>query len=188
MEITLKLTADQKLETLLDKLCTVLDPAATPVTAMPKPALTQTVTVPVSPTTTAPVITPTKPAAAAPVVAQTVAPTAPAAAPAAQPVVTVPLQSAPVTTTVPTVPTVPVTTTAVPAANAAQQQTVAPTAAPAVYTIEQLQGAVGPLLMGGKGPQLQGLLTKYGVSRLPDLTEDKRGAFAADLRGMGAQI
>jgi hypothetical protein len=54
--------------------------------------------------------------------------------------------------------------------------------------MEALQSAVGPLLTQGKGPQLQGLLAKYGVSRMPDLPEDKHGAFAADLRGMGAQI
>ena len=71
---------------------------------------------------------------------------------------------------------------------AAAQSSPAPVAAAPTYTIEQLQGAVGPLLMQGKGPQLQGLLKKYGVQRLPDMPADKLGLFAADLRGMGAQV
>ena len=86
------------------------------------------------------------------------------------PVATVPIQTAP--TVAPAVPSSPAV----------------PTAAAPTYTMESLQSAVGPLLMQGKGPQLQGLLAKYGVSRMPDLSEDKRGAFAADLRGLGAQI
>lgn len=74
------------------------------------------------------------------------------------------------------------------AAPAAPSSPAVPTATVPTYTMEALQSAVGPLLMQGKGPQLQGLLAKYGVSRMPDLPEDKHGAFAADLRGMGAQI
>lgn len=63
-----------------------------------------------------------------------------------------------------------------------------PTAAAPAYKLEDLQAAVGPLLMQGKGPQLQSLLKKYDVQRLPDLPEDKRGLFATDIRGLGAQI
>ena len=37
------------------------------------------------------------------------------------------------------------------------------------YTIDQLQIAVGTLMDAGKGPQLQGLLQKYQVQRMPDL-------------------
>ena len=94
----------------------------------------------------------------------------PAPCTAPVPVATAPIQ---------TVPTV---------APAAPSSPAVPTAAVPTYTMEALQSAVGPLLMQGKGPQLQGLLAKYGVSRMPDLPEDKHGAFAADLRGMGAQI
>ena len=56
------------------------------------------------------------------------------------------------------------------------------------YTIDQLQIAVGALMDAGKGPQLQGLLQKYQVQRMPDLKPEQYGAFAADLRGLGAQI
>ena len=40
----------------------------------------------------------------------------------------------------------------------------------------------------GKGAPLQQLLTKYGIQRLPDLPADQYGAYAADLRGLGAKI
>lgn len=90
--------------------------------------------------------------------------------------------TAPVPVATAPIQTVPTAAPAVPSSPAV------PTAAVPTYTMEALQSAVGPLLMQGKGPQLQGLLAKYGVSRMPDLPEDKHGAFAADLRGMGAQI
>ena len=90
--------------------------------------------------------------------------------------------TAPVPVATAPIQTVPTVAPAVPSSPAV------PTAAVPTYTMEALQSAVGPLLMQGKGPQLQGLLAKYGVSRMPDLPEDKHGAFAADLRGMGAQI
>lgn len=85
----------------------------------------------------------------------------------------------------------PAAQTAAPAAPAQAPQAQpapVPTAAAPAYKLEDLQAAVGPLLMQGKGPQLQGLLKKYGVQRLPDLPDDKRGLFAADIRGLGAQI
>lgn len=92
-------------------------------------------------------------------------------------------------TPVPYTAPVPVATVPTPAVpTAASASPTVPTAAAPTYTIEALQAAVYPLLTAGKGAQLQGLLGKYSVSRMPDLPEDKRGAFAADLRGLGAQI
>lgn len=111
------------------------------------------------------------------------------AAPAANPQQPAPMQSnqtmgagnmAPVATPAPSQP-VP----AVPSINPPQQ---VPTAGAPQYTLDQIQAAISPLLMQGKGPQLQELLKKYGVQRLPDISADQMGAFATDLRGLGAQI
>ncbi|MFR1104053.1 MAG: hypothetical protein ACLSD3_04465 [Acutalibacteraceae bacterium] len=70
-----------------------------------------------------------------------------------------------------------------------------PTAQPAVpvapapqYTYEQLQLAGQYLLDAGKLQELQGLLQKYGIRRLPDLPREQYGAYATDLRGLGARI
>jgi hypothetical protein len=73
-----------------------------------------------------------------------------------------------------------------PAATAAASTV--PTAPAPSYTLEQLQTAISPLFAQGKGPQLQGLLKKYGVQRLPDIPKEQLGNFATDIRGMGAQI
>lgn len=62
-----------------------------------------------------------------------------------------------------------------------------PTSAPA-YTVEQLQAAIGPLLSAGRHVELQGILTKYGVSQLTAIPQDQLGLVAADLRALGAQI
>lgn len=173
MEIVLKLTADPKLETLLDKLCHAIDlggglPFTAEQTALPKP-------------TPAPV----NPTPAGTTTAGTTVPVP--AAPIAAPACTAPLPSAPVTATVPAATAAPVTTTTPPVAPAAPQQTAVPTATP-TYKLEDIQAAVGPLLMQGKGPQLQGLLAQFGVQRLPDVPPENLGAFATALRGLGAQI
>lgn len=68
--------------------------------------------------------------------------------------------------------------------------TAAPVAPPPAYTIDQLTTAAGLLI--DKGPQafqqLQGLLAKYNVKKVSDLPPEQYGAFATDLRGLGAQI
>ena len=182
-EIKVTLTADPKLETLLDKLCNALDlgdglpftasqiAPAKPAPAVPTavPAATATAAaraVPVNPTPATPVAT------TAPIAQPAIASDAPTAMPAnttlanASPVMTQPVA---------------------PAADAAPQQTAVPTAAP-TYTLEQVQAAVGPLLMQGKGPQMQALLAQFGVQRLPDIPAESLGSFATALRGLGAQI
>ena len=103
------------------------------------------------------------PVAPAPVqTAPTPAPVAaPAPAPAAPPVTPMPTAAAPA-------PAVPVT---------------APT-----YTLDQIAKAGANLVDAGKMEQLLALLTKYGAQAVTQLTPDQYGAFATELRALGAQI
>ena len=125
---------------------------------------------------------------------------APTAAPVPMPPTPAPVVQEPIRQPAPVAPVqqapaVPVTAPpAIPPA-APAYPTPAPTPAPAApvaaapaYTLDQLQVAIGPLMDAGKAPQLQGLLAKYGVQRMPDLRPDQLPAFAADLRGLGARI
>ena len=69
----------------------------------------------------------------------------------------------------------------------------APTAVPTTptaYTLDQLIEAVTPLARDNtKVPQLQSLINgKYGVVGLNELPAEAYGAFAADIRAMGARI
>ena len=57
-----------------------------------------------------------------------------------------------------------------------------------IYTVDDLARAAAPLMDAGKLPELQALLQKYGVKFLPELRPDQLGAFATDLRQMGAAI
>lgn len=86
---------------------------------------------------------------------------APAPTPAAPPVTPMPTAAAPA-------PAVPVT---------------APT-----YTLDQIAKAGANLVDAGKIEQLRALLTKYGVQAVTQLTPDQYGAFATELRALGAQI
>lgn len=95
-----------------------------------------------------------------------VAAPAPAPTPAAPPVTPMPTAAAPA-------PAVPVT--AVPVT--------APT-----YTLDQIAKAGANLVDAGKMEQLLALLTKYGVQAVTQLTPDQYGAFATELRALGAQI
>lgn len=90
-----------------------------------------------------------------------VAAPAPAPTPAAPPVTPMPTAAAPA-------PAVPVT---------------APT-----YTLDQIAKAGANLVDAGKMEQLLALLTKYGVQAVTQLTPDQYGAFATELRALGAQI
>lgn len=96
----------------------------------------------------------------APVAAPAPAP-APAPTPAAPPVTPMPTAAVPA-------PAVPVT---------------APT-----YTLDQIAKAGANLVDAGKMEQLLALLTKYGVQAVTQLTPDQYGAFATELRALGAQI
>lgn len=183
MEITLKLTADPKLETLLDKLCNALDlgnglpftasqvapakPAPVVPTAVPTTAATATArVVPVNPTPATPAAT------TAPLTQPAIASNAPTAMPA---------NTAPATT-----PAL-VMTQPAPAANAVPQQTTVPTAAP-TYQIADLARAAATLMDAGKQPQLLALLAQFGVQSLGQLKPEQFGQFATALRGLGAKL
>lgn len=66
------------------------------------------------------------------------------------------------------------------------QQTVQTTQA--TYTLDDLARAAMALMDAGRQPELQQLLGKFGVESLPQLPKEHYGAFATELRGMGAQI
>ena len=83
----------------------------------------------------------------------------------------VPVNVTPAQTAVPTAPTAPVV----------------PTAAPQ-YTLEMLANAGTALIDAGKMNELAALLAKYGVEALTSLDPAHYGAFATELRAMGAQI
>ena len=88
------------------------------------------------------------------------------------------------------VQTAPVTPApAQPAAPQAPAQA-APAAAPTVktYTMDEIAKAAGDFMTPETIPQLQALLASFGVAGLPELPADKRAAFAAELRKMGAKI
>lgn len=56
------------------------------------------------------------------------------------------------------------------------------------YTQNDLALAASQLMDSGKQQELLGLLQKYGVPSLVDLKTEQYGAFAADLRTLGAKI
>lgn len=101
--------------------------------------------------------------------------------PSAQPVPVVPpapaVQPVPVAVPVPAVQPAPV---------AAPQQPV-PTAAP-TYSLDDLARAAMTLMDAGRQAELQQLLARFGVEALPMLPQAHYGAFATELRGLGAQI
>lgn len=62
------------------------------------------------------------------------------------------------------------------------------TAAPQQYSLEQLQVAAAGLTGSGKMPQVMGILQNFGIQAMTELPQEQYGAFAAALRGAGAQI
>lgn len=124
---------------------------------------------------------------------------APAPAPAPAPVAPPPAPQPPaappvVAPAVPVTPAAPVTPPAPPAVPAAP---VAPMAAPApsvpvggapTYTLDQIAKAGASLVDAGKMEPLLALLTRYGVQAVTQLAPEHYGAFATELRALGAQI
>lgn len=86
------------------------------------------------------------------------------------------------------VPLAPVSapTPALPAENVTLPSVV-PTSAPQ-YTLEMIATAGSSLIDAGKLDQLMGLLGKFGVASLTELSPDSYGAMAGELRAMGATI
>lgn len=64
---------------------------------------------------------------------------------------------------------------------------VIPTAPPTTFSIEAIQAAIAPL-MPAKQKELKGLLEKFNVQGLTQLTAEQRGLFAQEIRAMGAKI
>lgn len=118
-------------------------------------------------------------------------PTAPAPAPAPA----APVSPAPVTPTQTPAPTA-TPPVAAPAPTAGQTSaapgntpapTVPVTGAP-TYTLDQISRAGASLVDAGKMQQLLELLGRYGVQAVTQLKPEQYGAFATELRGLGAQI
>ena len=113
-------------------------------------------------------------------------PAAPVAdsAPAA-PVNPIPAPVAPVAA--PIASTAPVPTEQPAAAPVAQAPAAVPVTAP-TYTVDQIARAGASLVDAGKMEQLLTLLARYGVAAVTQLKPDQFGAFATELRALGAQI
>ena len=62
-----------------------------------------------------------------------------------------------------------------------------PTSVPQ-YTFDMIQTACAECMDKGQAQQLQGLLQKFGIRRIPELRSEQYRAFATELRGLGARI
>ena len=88
------------------------------------------------------------------------------------------------------VPVCPVTTPAptAPAPVPIAPPPAVPVAAAPAHTREQIMTAGAALLDAGKMNDLMSLLNAFGAQAVTQLKEDQLGAFATELRKMGAQI
>ena len=127
------------------------------------------------------------------------APAAPIAPPAApQPPVAVPQGNVTPPVAAPVPPAAPLATTMPPAPAAAPAAPPAPAPAPAApavpvttaptYTLDQIAKAGASLVDAGKMEPLLALLSRYGVQAVSQLAPEHYGAFATELRALGAQI
>lgn len=73
------------------------------------------------------------------------------------------------------------------AAPVAHAPAAVPVTAP-TYTVDQIARAGASLVDAGKMEQLLTLLARYGVAAVTQLQPDQFGAFATELRALGAQI
>lgn len=82
--------------------------------------------------------------------------------------------------------------TPAPAPDPVTGQTAAPAAAvpttAAAYTLDDLSRAGAELVDTGKKDALIAALQRYGVASMPDIPKEQYGAFAAELRALGARI
>lgn len=65
---------------------------------------------------------------------------------------------------------------------------VVPVATASSYSLDQISRAGASLLDAGKKDQLLALLSRYGVQAVTQLQSEQYGAFATELRALGAQI
>lgn len=56
------------------------------------------------------------------------------------------------------------------------------------YSLDDLARAAMTLMDAGRQADLQQMLSRFGVTSLPELPPAQYGSFATELRGMGAQI
>lgn len=63
-----------------------------------------------------------------------------------------------------------------------------PVSSAPTYTLDQISRAGASLVDAGKMEQLLGLLGRYGVQAVTQLQPEQYGAFATELRALGAQI
>lgn len=66
--------------------------------------------------------------------------------------------------------------------------TAAPVAGAPTYTLDQISRAGAALVDAGKRELLLALLSRYGVQAVTQLAPEHYGAFATELRALGAQI
>lgn len=141
------------------------------------------------------------PAAVSPMAAQppVAAPAAAATVPNATPAPVFPASSNPAPAVTPAPVAAPAPVAPAPAAPAVAPAPVAPapapTAAPAAvptaaptYTLDVLARAGAALAQAGKMQEALALLAKYGVQTVNQLKPEQYGAFATELRALGAQI
>jgi len=112
---------------------------------------------------------------------------APVAQPPAIPQVTVTAENPTVAAVVPVAPTPPVQS-APPVSVTPPVTNPVPVAAAPTYTLDALAKAGASLAQSGKMEQALALLAKYGVPSVNQLPQEQYGAFATELRGLGAQI
>ena len=75
-----------------------------------------------------------------------------------------------------------------PVAPVNQAAPVVPVSDAPAYTLDQIARAGAALVDAGKMDQLLALLGQYGVRAVTQLQPEQYGAFATELRGLGAQI
>lgn len=86
-----------------------------------------------------------------------------------------------------TPPVSPATTYAAPTTMPVNSTNQVPTAAP-TYQMDDLARAAAQLMDAGKQQELLGLLAKFNVQALTQLPQKQYGAFATELRQMGAKL
>lgn len=118
--------------------------------------------------------------------------TAPAANAYAMPPMAQPPIAAPTAPAVPAVANVPTApaqtyTPPTPATPAANPMPAVPASAP-TYTLDALARAGATLAQSGKMQEALALLARYGVQTVNQLKPEQYGAFATELRALGAQV
>ena len=125
------------------------------------------------------------------------APTVQAPTPAQQtasvPQPTAPTQQTTAAAPAPQPPAMPTAPAAAPAPGAPNSPAVPPAAGmplapPPQYTVDQIMQAGATLMDAGKVQELMNLLHSFGVNAVMDLKPEQLGAFATEMRKLGAQI